>query len=189
MICDTQSDHPKVSLHKIPEGYRGTLTTAQHIATLVKQGAKDFCVRQTAIDILLQSNVQPKDYIGEINALFQWVQRNIRYTKDTAHVEVLHSARRMLELRAGDCDDFAILLGQCCNRLGIPYGVRLPDPTRSSQDFSVTFTWKCSARVDGSRWISRCPMRWAGRLGHWSKRLSTSIGGRRCWLTIWSSRA
>ena len=34
-------------------------------------------------------------------------------------VEVLHSARRMLELRAGDCDDMTILLG-CAREVGRP---------------------------------------------------------------------
>jgi len=57
-----------------------------------------FCSRETS----------PKDYLGEIKVLFEWVQQNIRYTKDTFRVEVLHSARRMLELPAGD--GMAILL-------------------------------------------------------------------------------
>ncbi len=123
--------HPK-SIHKIPSGYQGTLKTVEHIRDLIKQGAKDFHVRQTAIDILLQRAVKPKDYVGEIKALFEWVQQNIRYTKDTFRVEVLHSAKRMLELRAGDCDDMTILLGAMLEAIGHP--VRLvisgPDPLR-----------------------------------------------------------
>lgn len=123
---------PKIHVHKIPSGYRGTLKTVEHIVDLVKKGAKDFDVRQTAIDILLQRAVRPKDYVGEIKALFEWVQQNVRYTKDTFRVEVLHSAKRMLELRAGDCDDMAILLGAMLEAIGHP--VRLvitgPDPLR-----------------------------------------------------------
>jgi hypothetical protein len=96
---------PQIQSQTIPSGYRGTLKTIEHIRDLIKQGAKDFHVRQTAIDILLQRAVRPKDYLGEIKALFEWVQRNVRYTKDTFRIEVLHSAKRMLKLRAGDCDD------------------------------------------------------------------------------------
>lgn len=122
----------RIQLHKIPSGYRGTLKTVEHIVDLVKKGAKDFKVRQTAIDVLRQRAVKPKDYLGEIKALFEWVQQHIRYTKDTFRVEVLHSARRMLELRAGDCDDMAILLGAMLEAIGHP--VRLvitgPDPLR-----------------------------------------------------------
>ena len=116
----------------ISEGYPGTLKTARHITSLIKQGAKDFHVRQTAIDILLQRGVKPKDYVAEIRALFEWVQQNVRYTKDTVRVEVLHSARRMLELRAGDCDDFSILLGAMLEAIGHPVRLILtgPDPLR-----------------------------------------------------------
>jgi hypothetical protein len=132
VICDAVTTQAKISLHKIPEGYPGTLKTADHIARLIKRGAKDFHVRQTAIDILVQRGVKPKDYFGEIKALFEWVQQNVRYTKDTVRVEVLHSARRMLELRAGDCDDFSILLGAMLEAIGHPVRLVLtgPDPLR-----------------------------------------------------------
>lgn len=123
---------PQVNLGLIPKGYLGTQSTLKHIQALIQAGAKDFYVRQKAIDILLEKAIRPKDYLGEIKALFEWVQRNVRYTKDPFRVEVLHSARRMLELRAGDCDDMAILLGSMLEAIGHP--VRLvitgPDPLR-----------------------------------------------------------
>jgi hypothetical protein len=123
---------PQIKLGQIPTGYRGTTSTIGHIQALIRAGAKDFYVRQRAIDILLARQVRPKDYLGEIKALFEWVQRNVRYTKDPYRVEVLHTARRMLELRAGDCDDMAILLGAMLEAIGHP--VRLvvtgPDPLR-----------------------------------------------------------
>src|SRR5829696_6091807 len=100
---------PQIQLAHIPQGYPGTQRTVERIKTLIRAGAKDFYVRQKAIDILLERGVRAKDYPGEIKALFEWVQRNVRYTKDPYRVEVLHSARRMLELRAGDCDDLTIL--------------------------------------------------------------------------------
>ena len=123
---------PQIHLQTIPSGYWGTLKTIEHISDLIKQGAKDFHVRQSAIDILLQRAVKPKDYLGEIKALFEWVQQNIRYTKDTFRVEVLHSAKRMLELRAGDCDDMTILLGAMLEAIGHPVRLVLsgPDPLR-----------------------------------------------------------
>ncbi len=123
---------PQVNLALIPKGYLGTQTTLKHIQVLIRAGAKDFYVRQKAIDILLEKAVQPKNYWGEIKALFEWMQQNVRYTKDPFRVEVLHSARRLLELRAGDCDDMTILLGSMLESIGHP--VRLvvtgPDPLR-----------------------------------------------------------
>jgi hypothetical protein len=116
----------------IPKGYLGTQKTLEHIKALIRNGAKDFYVRQKAIDILLEKGIKAKDYLGEIKALFEWVQNNVRYTKDPFRVEVLHTARRMLELRAGDCDDMTILLGAMLEAIGHP--VRLivtgPDPLR-----------------------------------------------------------
>jgi Transglutaminase-like superfamily len=123
---------PQVNLAFIPKGYLGTQTTLKHIQALIRAGAKDFYVRQKAIDILLEKAIKPKNYWGEIKALFEWMQRNVRYTKDPFRVEVLHSARRLLELRAGDCDDMTILLGSMLESIGHP--VRLvvigPDPLR-----------------------------------------------------------
>lgn len=165
MICDAELSQPKISLHTIPEGYSGTMRTARHITNLIKQGAKDFLVRQTAIDILVQRSVKPKDYVGEIRALFEWVQQNVRYTKDTVRVEVLHSAPRMLQLRAGDCDDFSILLGAMLEAIGHPVRLVLTGPNPSRQDlFSHIYV---EAYCNG-RWISldatmHHPMGWAPR--------------------------
>jgi hypothetical protein len=122
----------KMSLHGIPKGYLGTRKTLVHIQELIRQGAKDFYVRQKAIDILLRKKVRSKDYLGEISALFEWVQRNVRYTKDPFRVEVLHTARRLLELRAGDCDDMTILLAAMLESIGHPTRLVIigPDPGR-----------------------------------------------------------
>jgi hypothetical protein len=156
---------PKIYLHKIPKGYRGTLKTAEHIIDLIKQGAKDFYVRQTAIDILLQRGIKPKDYLGEIKALFEWVQQNVRYTKDTFRVEVLHSAKRMLELRAGDCDDMAILLGAMLEAIGHPVRLVLTGPDPLRQDL---FSHIYLEVFHKGRWIPLdatmpYPMGWAPR--------------------------
>ena len=94
------------------------MTTARYIIDLIKRGAKDFSVRQKAISIFRCYGVRPKNYLGEISALFDWVKRNVRYTKDIFKVELLHSAPRMLQLRAGDCDDMTILLGALLESTG-----------------------------------------------------------------------
>ncbi|MCK6620974.1 MAG: transglutaminase domain-containing protein [Calditrichaceae bacterium] len=110
----------KIYLGRIPKGYKGTLATLRYITDLIKKGAKDFCIRQKAIDIFIQCGIRPKDYGGEVHALFEWVRRNIRYTRDIYRVELLHSARRILELKAGDCDDMTILLGAMLMSTGHP---------------------------------------------------------------------
>jgi hypothetical protein len=141
---------PQIVLKTIPSGYAGTLRTVNHVVDLIKQGAKDFHVRQSAIDILLQKGVRPKDYLGEIKALFEWVQQNVRYTKDTFRIEVLHSARRMLELRAGDCDDFSILLGAMLEAIGHPVRLALSGPDQLRQNL---FTHIYVEVFHKGRWI------------------------------------
>lgn len=111
---------PRIHLYKVPRGTAGTLATARLIAGLILDGAKDFYVRQKAIQIFRASGVRVKDRLGEVRALFHWVQHNIRYTRDIFRVELLHSARRMLELKAGDCDDMTILLGAMLVSTGHP---------------------------------------------------------------------
>ena len=71
---------PRIYLGQIPKGYPGTRRTVEHMRALIRAGVKDFYVRQKAIDVLLEKRVQAKDYLGEIRALFEWVQANIRYT-------------------------------------------------------------------------------------------------------------
>ncbi|WP_176560175.1 transglutaminase-like domain-containing protein [Brevibacillus dissolubilis] len=77
-------------------------------------------MRQAAIDILLQAAVPAKAYLQEIETLFRWVQRKIRYTKDPYRLELLTSALRILQLRIGDCDDMTVLLGSMLESIGHP---------------------------------------------------------------------
>lgn len=111
---------PRVTMLRVPKGKRGTLATARIIGEMIRSGAKDFYVRQKAIQVFRAYRVPPKDRMGEVWALFDWVRRNIRYTRDIFKVELLHTARRMLELRAGDCDDMTILLGAMLVSTGHP---------------------------------------------------------------------
>jgi transglutaminase-like putative cysteine protease len=111
---------PRIQIYRVPKGTRGTLVTARLIAQMIRDGAKDFYVRQKAIQIFRMCGVRPKNRFGEVCALFDWVRRNIRYTRDIFRVELLHSPRRMLELQAGDCDDMTILLGAMLMATGHP---------------------------------------------------------------------
>jgi hypothetical protein len=121
---------------------------------LIREGAKDFYVRQKAIDELLSRGIAGKDYLGEIRTLFEWVRRNVRYTKDPFRVELLHSPRRMLELRAGDCDDMSILLGAMLESIGHPVRLVLVGPDPADPDlFSHVYL---ESRHQG-RWIALDP--------------------------------
>ena len=116
---------PRIRVLRVPKGRRGTLLTARLISRLIRDGAKDFYVRQKAIEIFRRRRVPAKDRWGEVCSLFDWVRRNVRYTRDIFRVELLHTPRRMLELRAGDCDDMTILLGALLIATGHPVRLAL----------------------------------------------------------------
>jgi transglutaminase-like putative cysteine protease len=119
------------------------------IAELIRQGSRDFYVRQKAIRIFREAGAPPKDRWAEVCALFHWVRGNVRYTRDIFRTELLHTARRMIELRAGDCDDMTILLGAMLISTGHPVrlaltGFRPNKPHRYSHiypEVHVKGTW------------------------------------------------
>jgi hypothetical protein len=160
---------PRIQRERIPTGLAGTKRTAAHVARLIREGAGDFYVRQKAIDILLQRGVPAKDYVGEIDALFRWVQRNVRYTKDPFRIEALHAPRRMLELRAGDCDDMTILLGALVKSIGHPVRLVLTGPNARRPDLFSHIYLEAQHRGDwipldatmpfGMGWSPRAPVR------------------------------
>lgn len=50
------------------------------------------------------------DYASEALACYYWVCQHIRYMKDPSNVEMVKDPIRVLETKAGDCDDIATLL-------------------------------------------------------------------------------
>src|SRR5215470_5150092 len=142
---------PRIRVYRVPKGTAGTLVTARLIGRLIGEGAKDFYVRQKAIQIFRDQGVRPKDRAGEVLALFDWVRRNIRYTRDIFRTELLHSARRMLELRAGDCDDLTILLGAMLMSTGHPVRLVLAG-FRKNRPHAYTHIYP-QVNV-GGRWIA-----------------------------------
>lgn len=101
-------ESPPSMLMGIPAGIAGTRRTMELMRGLARQGSVDPMIRQQAV--ILTAGLPQKDYAGEVRALFDFVQNNIRYVRDIDGVETLHTARRVLQNGAGDCDDKAILL-------------------------------------------------------------------------------
>jgi hypothetical protein len=172
---------PRITLIRVPSGSRGTLATAEIIGRMIRDGAKDFLVRQKAIQIFRIAGVRPKDRFGEIRSLFEWVRRNVRYTRDIFRVELLHTARRMLELRAGDCDDMTILLGAMLMSTGHPVRLILAGfRKRRPHSYSHIFL---EANL-GGHWIAldatmERPIGWAPP-AVWKRVCEIDRGGLRC---------
>ena len=77
------------------------------MAMLARDGVGSDDVRNTA-RTLTQSLAQ-KDFTGEASRIFYFVRDKIRYVKDPSGLEMLHTPAILLQIKAGDCDDKAIL--------------------------------------------------------------------------------
>jgi transglutaminase-like putative cysteine protease len=101
-------------------GAQGTKQTLGIMRQLALEGSRMLDVRETAIRILKAAHVAPRDYLGEIRALFQFVRDQVRYTRDVAGVETLQSPRYTLKALVGDCDDKSVLLAALLRSVGHP---------------------------------------------------------------------
>lgn len=91
-------------------------STLVEMRRLAQEAQWDPALRELANEIT--RGVWPNDYISEYAALLNWVRRNIRYTRDPATMEQVQSPRATLELRSGDCDDYAVLLAALVGVIG-----------------------------------------------------------------------
>lgn len=97
------------------DGDAGVGQTVQYMRRLIDQGKKDPTVHERAAWILTTYKVPAFDFEGEFRAIFHWISKAIRWTRDPTGKEGLHSAAEILRLGIGDCDDFTILM---CSMLG-----------------------------------------------------------------------
>lgn len=112
----------------------------------------------------LTKGLANKDYLGEINRIFDWVKRTVRYTRDPHGVELVQDVWATLHRGRGDCDDFTILLGAACEVMGAPCRIvtvsTRPDkePVHVYPEVKVGMRWvPLDATVRGARpgWAPR----------------------------------
>jgi transglutaminase-like putative cysteine protease len=141
----------KVTRGTLPRGDAGTRKTVAIMQRLAHEGSNDLEVREAAIDIVRQAGVPSHDRYGELRALYVFVRDRIRFTNDILGVETLQGARYTLSVRAGDCDDRAVLLSALAMSIGIPamlsFRVIAVNPSRP-RSFSHVYV---VARLKGRR--------------------------------------
>jgi hypothetical protein len=106
-----------------PDGVRQTYTRMQRI---VRDAVYDpFLICRRAAEQIVWST-DGGDRIAECRALFRWLFRHVRYTRDPGFLEFLQDPRALLYaidtrwLAFGDCDDHAMLMASLCWVLRIP---------------------------------------------------------------------
>jgi len=99
-------------------GRLGTADTLKEMAKLARAGSKDAGVIQVASKLV--RDLPQYDRVGEVVALHGFVRDAIRYTSDPIDFELLRTARAVLEMGVGDCDDKSILLASLLRAIGRP---------------------------------------------------------------------
>lgn len=82
--------------------------TVKWMTAFANKGKKDLEIRHLVANIV--KDVASGDYASECNAIYHWVDRNIRYLRDIHNVEFVQEPKELLRVGAGDCDDMATLL-------------------------------------------------------------------------------
>jgi hypothetical protein len=109
---------PVVTVKPLRSGDAGTDQTVSEMERIVKSALTDLNVRDTALAVVRRAGITPKNYGGEITALFRFVRDQVRYVKDPVGVELVHSPGEVLKRMAGDCDDKAVLLSALLQSVG-----------------------------------------------------------------------
>lgn len=134
------------SLHAIPEGRSGVKKTLDIMAVLVNHSKKSPHIREFARSYV--QDLSQKDIYGEVKRLFLFVRDNIRYIKDIRGIETLHTPEKILEQRAGDCDDKSVLIAALLESIG--YECRFVAVAFKFNIFTHVFT---QVKLRG-KWIS-----------------------------------
>lgn len=141
------SDKFPVYEFSISSGNSGTRETMRFMRSLIRDGRKHPAVRAQTLALI--NNFPQKAYAQEIRAIFNFVQNNIRYVKDTRGVELLHQPDKLLIIGQGDCDDKTILLCSMLESIGHP--TRLEAIAQKDKyNFGHVF---CSTKL-ANRWLA-----------------------------------
>lgn len=133
------------TLAQAPGGRAGVRHTLRIMRGLIDEYKTDPDMISTAVSLVF---LHPEKHEArEVGALFQFVQRNIRYTRDVYGVETVANPLITLARKVGDCDDKTTLFCTLCESIGYP--TRLVMAGYQSADFEHVY---CQVFADGN-WL------------------------------------
>jgi transglutaminase-like putative cysteine protease len=136
---------------KLSDSNKATYESVEVIKKLIDEGKKDIIVRTLAEKIT--QYLPEKDYKREVKAIYNFVVRRLRYTKDIHKVETVHRARELLKRhkKAADCDDYVILTASLLQSIGHPVRiVIIGNNYKDKEDYSHIYM---QVNVN-SKWIT-----------------------------------
>lgn len=108
----------RATLSGIPNGQAGAIATMKSMRQLVRDAIRDpgQQVRETALNILRGVNT----FSAQAGCIQAWIQNCIEYRRDPVDVELVQTPQVTLQLKAGDCDDQAVLAASLLQATGHP---------------------------------------------------------------------
>ena len=106
------------TLKSIPNGRAGVRATLRIMADMVRNARFDHSIREKTLSLI--PHLPGKDWVGEADAVFRFVQRRIRYVQDILGLETIAEPWKTLELGQGDCDDKVVLAAAMLQSIGHP---------------------------------------------------------------------
>jgi len=98
----------QVTYQEIPGGMNGCKATVQEMLKMAVKYSGNFEFIRKMRNMV--AGVNPRDPIALANRIFWWVKQNIRFVHDPTYFELIQSPLVTIEEKAGDCDDFSILI-------------------------------------------------------------------------------
>ena len=109
-----------------------------YILRLTREGRNDARIRKLVSKILSRKCngewcIKEKDWDNEARAIFTYVKRSVRYSRDIEGKDTYQHPLRTLELGVGDCDDLSILIGAMLLSAGYPVKHRVIRTTSAKE--------------------------------------------------------
>lgn len=133
----------------MPPGMAGVDLTIQEMsrAAMGQWGAGSERIRDLAVSIIRAARVPERDQMGEVVALKNWVQDNVRYVRDPLWYESITFPESIaFDVKTGDCDDHVVLLAALLGAVGIPsrfvtFGIQSATQTHVAMEAQVKGEW------------------------------------------------
>lgn len=140
--------------YRVPllDGEAGTAQTIDLMRKLVDDAVSDQTFVRHVHDIVRP--VRAYDELGELEAIYGWFKRNIRFVRDPLTKEKLVPPVELLKIRSGDCDETALAIGAAALSIGFPARwITISTNAENPREFTHIYAQAESPAGSGN-WIS-----------------------------------
>ena len=97
--------------------------------------------------------VKERDWMGELDAIYNFVRANVRYSHDVTGIDTYQSPLRTLQAHGGDCDCLTTLIAALCKMVGYSVKARVIKTT-GSDDWNHVYCMVGLPPPRPTRWVA-----------------------------------